>query len=158
MLMRPAALYSTTIWLGGAADPGARTCGGRSASSAFCVSGSAARKITIRTSRTSMRREIGIGVETGHWTSCEVGHRRRKLGIWNLEFGIRRSRHEKKGDPERVALHEFQILNSKFLIASRRRPSGLAHAFGDDADLLDAGALGGVDHVDDVAVAQRAGR
>ena len=39
-------------------------------------------------------------------------------------------------------------------------PAGgfLAHAVRDDADLLDAGALGGVDDGDDVAVAQRAGR
>src|SRR5438067_8542942 len=67
------------------------------------------------------------------------------------------SRHKKRrpamGRPRRIL-----IPNSKFLIASRGGASGLAHAFGDDADLLDAGALGGVDHVDDVAVAQRAGR
>ena len=31
---------------------------------------------------------------------------------------------------------------------------GLSHALGDDADLLDAGAFGGVDDLDDVAVAQ----
>ena len=34
----------------------------------------------------------------------------------------------------------------------------LPHAFGDDADLLDAGALGRVDDVDDVLVLERAGR
>ena len=33
---------------------------------------------------------------------------------------------------------------------------GAAHAFGDDADFLDTGAFGGVDHVNDFAVAQRA--
>src|SRR5205807_4803097 len=37
------------------------------------------------------------------------------------------------------------------------RAGGLPHPFGDDADLLDPGALGGVDDVDDVFVAQRPG-
>src|SRR5688572_14597843 len=37
-----------------------------------------------------------------------------------------------------------------------RRSGGATHAFGDDADLLDARALGGVDHFDDVAIAEAA--
>src|SRR5437762_746554 len=46
---------------------------------------------------------------------------------------------------------------SKRLGARRGAGAGaLLHAFGDDPDLLHAGALGGIDHVDDVAVAQRA--
>ena len=37
-------------------------------------------------------------------------------------------------------------------------PAALPHAFGDDADLLDAGALGRVDDGDDFAVPKRTGR
>ena len=40
------------------------------------------------------------------------------------------------------------------LVAAGAAAAG-AHALGDDADLLDTGALGGVDDGDDVAIAQR---
>src|ERR1700730_6610009 len=42
------------------------------------------------------------------------------------------------------------------LRARLARGGALLHALGDNADLLDAGALGRIDDVDDVAVAQRA--
>ena len=51
-----------------------------------------------------------------------------------------------------------RIVPSPGLVARGCRRAALgfrAHAFRDDADLLDAGALGGVDHLDDLAIAQR---
>ena len=48
-------------------------------------------------------------------------------------------------------------LSAKSVLVARLHAGGSAHAFGDDADLLDAGALGRVDDRDDFAVAQRAG-
>ena len=56
-------------------------------------------------------------------------------------------RKEKKqcGGPARA-------LRSPLVAWRRSRTGGLAHSLGDDADLLDAGALGGIDHLHDVPI------
>src|SRR5712692_7589656 len=57
----------------------------------------------------------------------------------------------------RVAVREFAAesrdLSKSSLVGLAA--AGLPHPFGDDADLFDAGALGGIDDVDDLSVAER---
>src|SRR5688572_11222333 len=62
---------------------------------------------------------------------------------------------EKKKAAAGAAAVERQTGNESLLGAGSGGSAGsAAHALGDDADLLDAGALGCVDDLDDVAVAQ----
>src|SRR4051812_48769603 len=50
----------------------------------------------------------------------------------------------------------FELRTSYLLVAAGRSPARFPHAFGHDADLFDARALGRVDDRDDLAVPQRA--
>src|SRR5581483_5604208 len=113
--MRPSAAYSSTM-ADDADDSASGACaiGGSSASSAFCVSGSAARKMTRPPDQNPYTRKRPPGCPSGR--------------------------------PSDFARRGVLV----------PRAGRLPHAFGDDADLLDAGALGGVDDIDDVLVAQRA--
>src|SRR5688500_13025855 len=71
-------------------------------------------------------------------TDCQNRYKRKAAGI-------------APGGLECVA--QSRLVRSRSAADAR---SGAAHAFGDNADFFDARALGGVEHVDDVAVTQRA--
>src|SRR5829696_2975761 len=106
-------------------------------------------KMISRTSRTSISGVTFISalarspfdLATGPGSSC--------LRIAATAFLPWRSTQKKRrGSPRRS-----QSMCSGRLVAGRPGP----HFLGDDADLLHAGALGRVDHRDDVGVPQRAG-
>src|SRR5437660_12159541 len=50
---------------------------------------------------------------------------------------------------------DYRLSTSDYRLIRACRAGRLPHPFGDDADLLDAGAFGSIDDVDDVLVAQR---
>src|SRR5947207_6114799 len=66
-----------------------------------------------------------------------------------------RPRTKQKGEPWGSPSVFFRLKAEPYLIAALLLATA-AHLFGDDADLLDAGALGGVDHGNDFAVAKLA--
>src|SRR5439155_11746495 len=60
-------------------------------------------------------------------------------GLWTVDYRLRTP--------------DYRLISAPW-----RRAGGLPHPFGHDADLLDSGALGRVDDLDDLLVAQRARR